>query len=171
MTRVPLTDRKVASSRPLSRLLSRRSRFSGTLASEAMLAKIKSMLIPEYSSLMIGTNASGTGVISSIAPLLDMRSKTAGKCSKKSSRETCFGVTTKVSISDPALGVNRRFRCAQREGSTWTVDSQAIAPECEDFAASSVDYSLRELALLGHDFLHKGDSYFLEQLKHFGPTG
>ena len=66
-----------------------------------MLANIRSMLIPEYSNLMIGTKASGTGVISSIAPGGDIFSSTEGNVEKKSSKVTSFGATTRVSMSDP----------------------------------------------------------------------
>ena len=71
-------------------------------------AKIRSILIPENSNLMIGTNASGTGVIFSIAPGGDIRSRIGGKSEKKSSIMTCLGATIKVSISDPT---NIRISC------------------------------------------------------------
>ena len=67
----------------------------------ARRAKIKSMLMPENSSFMIGTKASGTGVSSSMAPGGESFSSVGGKCSKKSSRVTSLGTTTRVSMSDP----------------------------------------------------------------------
>ena len=77
----------------------------GTDATERR-AKIRSMLIPENSSLMIGTKASGTGVISWMASFGAIRSMMLGKYSKKSSRDTCFGTTTRVSMSEPVHDVS-----------------------------------------------------------------
>jgi len=67
----------------------------------ARRANMRSMLMPENSSLIIGTKASGTGVTSSMAPAGAILSKIEGRSSKKSSRETCLGTTTRVSMSEP----------------------------------------------------------------------
>lgn len=58
--------------------------------------------MPDSSSLIIGTKASGTGVSSLIAPGGAIRLRKVGTCSKKSPLVTCWGTTTRVSISEPA---------------------------------------------------------------------
>lgn len=101
VTLVPFNERRSCSPNPFNKFMSFNVRSKGT-EEIARRAKMRSMLIPESLSLMIGTKASGTGVISSIAPGdVIFRSRT-GKSSKKSSRYTCFGTTTRVSISDPS---------------------------------------------------------------------
>ena len=105
VTRVPFKDLKSFSSTPRNRFVSFNRRLTGTEAT-ARRAKIRSMLIPENSSLMIGTKASGTGVISWMASFGAMRLIIFGRYSKKSSRDTCFGTTTRVSMSEPRLVVS-----------------------------------------------------------------
>lgn len=109
VTLVPFNDRRSLSSKPLNRLVSFKLRPSGT-EGIARRAKIRSMLIPESSSLIIGTKASGTGVISWIAPRGVIFRRMTGKSSKKSSRKTCFGTTTRVSISEPRSSQRLRVR-------------------------------------------------------------
>lgn len=70
---------------------------------------MRSISIPLRTSLMIGTNESGTAVKDVTAPGPAIRSNTAGKYSKKSSRVTCLGATARVSISDPAHKVSSCF--------------------------------------------------------------
>lgn len=100
VTLVPFSDRRSLSSRPRSKLVSLRFSPSGT-EGIARRANMRSMLMPENSSLIIGTKASGTGVTSSMAPAGAILSKIEGRSSKKSSRETCLGTTTRVSMSEP----------------------------------------------------------------------
>ena len=105
VTRVPFKDLKSFSSTPRSKFVSFNRRLTGTEAT-ARRAKIRSMLIPENSNLMIGTKASGTGVNSWMASFGAMRLMIFGRYSKKSSRDTCLGTTTRVSMSEPTLGVS-----------------------------------------------------------------
>ena len=98
VTRGPLRLFRHASSSPFRILESASSRSIGTRG-KANLPNIRSMEIESHLNLIIGTNASGTGASSA----------TSGRCRnmsnntlKKSSRVTCFGTTTSVSISEPA---------------------------------------------------------------------
>lgn len=145
VTLVPFTDRRSLSPKPLSKLVSLRFSVAGT-EGMSRLAKIRSMLMPENSSLIMGTKASGTCVISLIAPGGAIFSRMEGKCSKKSSRKTCLGTTTRVSMSEPAqvnlrYGINRSEVAGQ--SLTWPINTKAITAKCEDFSTRCINYRLR----------------------------
>lgn len=105
---MPLRERRSASSSPRKRFESWRVRDWGIWLRTAMREKIKSMLMPAYSNLMIGTKESTTGVRSVIAPGGDIFTRRSGKYLKKSSRVTCLGPTTRVSISEPGPNTPNR---------------------------------------------------------------
>lgn len=100
VTRVPFTDLRSVSSSPRSSLESLR-RSVGGMRFCFRCEKIKSMLIPEYSNLMMGTNDSCTGLTSVMAPSGVISRSRSGKYLKKSIRDTCLGATTRVSMSEP----------------------------------------------------------------------
>jgi len=66
VTRVPFKLLRSRSSTPRNRFLSFKSMSLGTELTDVSRAKIKSIDMPEYVNLMMGTNADGTGVNSSI---------------------------------------------------------------------------------------------------------
>ena len=97
VTRGPFKLFKQASSRPFKIEESASSRSIGTRG-KASLPKIRSMEMESHLNLMIGTKASGTGASSETSGRWrSIFSRTL----KKSSRVTCFGTTTRVSISEP----------------------------------------------------------------------
>ena len=170
MTLVPLTERSVRSSSPRSKFLSFSVMFPGTEDS-ARLAKMRSMLMPIYSNLMIGTKASGTGVISSIAPCGECFSRTDGNVSKKSSLDTSFGTTTSVSISEPGRKVNHAdFKGSLSIVLTWPVDTQSIAAIRVYLATSCRNYSWWKASLPCHDFFYELHSYLLKDCQYLHPV-
>jgi hypothetical protein len=93
-----------------------------------------------------------------------MDSRIPRKCSKKSSRETCLGATTSVSISEPVYNsVSNDSKVGEDQVRTWTVDTETIAAKSKDLAASILQdavgktlYSADMLDKLGDDLLERG---------------
>jgi len=94
----------------------------------------------------------------------DMDSRMPRKCSKKSSRDTCLGATTRVSISEPVRNnVSNETRAKVDNTRTWTVDTETITAKSKDLASSILQdavgktlYSADMLDKLGDNLLEGG---------------
>ena len=100
VTRGPFKLFRHASSRPLRIEESASSRSIGTRG-RVSLPKIRSIDIESHLNLMMGTKASGTGANSETS---ERWRSIFSNTLKKSSRVTCLGTTTRVSISEPNEG-------------------------------------------------------------------